>query len=124
MSVTVTNPLRVCCTDNFLSPRSYAFSLSLKLDVTCYMLHHGPVVRVHSKECYFIFTYTSLAFFSFFIKKFVLVSFPILFFMKFPQQNINQSAELGDEKFSIELYANGKLLAMIGFKDDVFMCFF
>ena len=88
------------------------------------MLHHGPVVRVHSKECYFIFTYTSLAFFSFFIKKFVLVSFPILFFMKFPQQNINQSAELGDKKFSIELYAHGKLLAMIGFKDDVFMCFF
>ena len=54
----------------------------------------------------------------------MLVSFPILFFMKFPQQNINQSAELGDKKFSIELYANGKLLAMIGFKDDVFMCFF
>ena len=44
--------------------------------------------------------------------------------MKFPQQNINQSVELGDKKFSIELYANGKLLAMIGFKDDVFMCFF
>ena len=33
------------------------------------MLHHGSVGRVHSKECYFLFAYTFLAFFYRFLSK-------------------------------------------------------
>ena len=44
-------------TENFLLPIFLGFSKVSS------MLHHGPVGRVHSKECYFIFTYTFLAFF-------------------------------------------------------------
>ena len=71
------------------------------------MLYHGPVGRVHSKKYYFIFTYSSLAFFVF-RQKICFYHFRLFFWwsVEFPQQNINQSeTKIGDEKLSVELYA-------------------
>ena len=97
---------RVCSTDNFLSPTF------LRIFKVSSMLHHGSVGRVHSKECYFTFKYTFLAFsffvyffFCFPLKKCVFVIF--IFFLisiELPQQDINQSETgIGDNKLSAEL---------------------
>ena len=52
----------------------------LRISKVSNMLHHGLVGRVHSKESYFIFTYTFLAFLLLlFIKKFVFLSFHFFF---------------------------------------------
>ena len=76
------------------------------------MLHHGPVGRVQSKECYFMFTYILLAYVFVFHQKICVFVFFIYFFgwsIKFPQQNINQSEiGTGDKKLSEELYVSEK----------------
>ena len=52
--------------------------------------------RVQSKECYFKFAYTFLAFFVVFHQKFVFLSFPFLFLKKC---QINQlEIGIGDKK--------------------------
>ena len=66
------------------------------------MLHHGSLGWVHSKECYFICTYTSLAFFGFSSKNLCFCNFHLFFFwwsIEFPQQNINHlETRIGDKK--------------------------
>ena len=72
------------------------------------ILQQGSVGRVHSKECYFIFTYTFLAFCCCFsLKNVCFFHFHFLFWwsIEFLQQNINQSETwIGDKKLSVELY--------------------
>ena len=72
------------------------------------MLHHGSVGQVHSKKCYFMFTYTFETVFCCFSSK-NLCSYHFHFFfwwsIKFPPQNINQSETwTDDKKLSVELY--------------------
>ena len=59
------------------------------------MLHQGSVERIQSKECYFKFTHTFLAFFIVFHQKIcVFIIFISSFFwwsIEAPQQNINQT---------------------------------
>ena len=60
------------------------------------MLHLKSMGRVQSKECYFKFAYTFLAFFVVFHQKFVFLSFPFLFLKKC---QINQlETGIGDKK--------------------------
>ena len=47
------------------------------------MLHHVPVGRVHSKECYFIFTYNFFTYFVDFHQKIVVFIIFISFLMKY-----------------------------------------
>ena len=82
---------------------TYIFSVSLKI------LDHVSFGQVHSKECYFIFAYTFLAFccccFSY--KKMCFHHFHFFFWcsIEFLQHNINQSeTRIGDKKLSVELY--------------------
>ena len=78
----------------------------LRISKVSSMLHHGPVGRVHIKECYFIFICTFLFFFFllFFIKKKC-----FWWIIEFPQQNIKQSETgIGDNKVSLELYVSQK----------------
>ena len=60
---------------------------SLRISKISSMLHHGSMGRVHSKECYFIFAFTFLAFFFFFLLYFIknieFLSFSFLFLIKY-----------------------------------------
>ena len=88
----------VCSTDNFLSP---LFSVPLKVSV---MLHYGSVRRVHSKQCYFIFSWH---FFVVFNQKICFYHFHFFSWwsVEFPQQNINQTETgIGDKNLSPDLY--------------------
>ena len=70
--------MRVCFADNFLSPIFYSKVWS--------MLYYGSVGRVQSKECYFLFKYSFLAFVLVVIvfhQKIGFLSFSFLFLMKY-----------------------------------------
>ena len=100
-----------CSTDNSLSP---IFSVHL----WSMFLITGQWRWVQSKKCYFMFTYTFLAFLFvvavIFHQKICVFIIIISFFwcsIKFLQQNINQSeTRIGDRKLSVELYEWGKAL--------------
>ena len=72
------------------------------------MLHHGPVGQFQSKECYYMLTYTFLAYFSCFSAKFMyFYHFHIFLWwsIKSPQQNINQwESRIDEKKLLAELY--------------------
>ena len=78
------------------------------------MLHHVSVGWVYIKECYFIVTYTFLAFLLLFLSQnlcfyhFHFFFFSFFFFwwsIELPKQNINQSeTRISDKKLSVELY--------------------
>ena len=53
------------------------------------MLHHKLVGRVHSKECYFMYIYTFLTFFLFFMLKFVFLSISFFSFFFFFVEEFN-----------------------------------
>ena len=85
---------RLCSTVNLWSPVFSIFSVSLKSRP--FYIKDQWVGRVHSKECYFIITYTFLDLFFVLVfvfhQKNVFSSFSFLFrwIIEFSQQNINQ----------------------------------
>ena len=101
IAISVILATKVCSIDNFLSPISLKFGASY---IT------GQCGRVQSKECFFMFTYTFLAFFCCFSSKklcFYHFHFFFLISIKFLQQNIKQLETItGDKKLSVERYDN------------------
>ena len=76
---------------------------SLRISKISSMLHHGSMGRVHSKECYFIFAFTFLAFFFFFFvifhqKYWIFIIF-ISFFDKVSNFSNRSETGIGDKKF-------------------------
>ena len=90
---------RVCSTSNFLSPIFSPYLLSLG-----HVTSRVSVGVVQSKNCYFMYTYTFLAFFYCFSSLFFSFFFSFRS-IKFPQQNLNQSETgIGDKNLSVKLH--------------------